>query len=119
MSSTPPSGSKKGTVLKEDNSGAIIGCLGYLAIIPISALWSGYVLSTLWGWFIVPTFKVRPLNVLPAIGVAMVVRYLTQQYDSYTDESKSATERTVIAIGVALLHPTFALFFGWILHSFM
>lgn len=105
--------------MKKDSSVAITGCLIQLATLSVSVLWNGYVLSILWGWFIVPTFEARPLAVLPAIGMAFVVRYLTHQYDSYTDESKSLNERASIAIVVALLDPAVALLVGWILHSFM
>lgn len=37
---------------------------------------SGYVLSVLWGWFIVPTFGLPLLTIPVAIGVMLVVAYL-------------------------------------------
>jgi len=105
--------------MKKDNSGAVIGCLVLFASLPIGALWSGYVLSILWAWFIVPTFETRPLAVLPAIGISLVVRYLTNQYDAYTDETKSTSERAFISLVYTFAHPALALVFGWVLHSFM
>lgn len=104
---------------KDDTPAAVISCLLLIISMPIGALWSGYVLSVLWAWFIVPTFEARPLAVLPAIGVAIVVGYLTKQIDRYTDTNKSAAERIAESIGYIFLSPAFALAFGWIVHSFM
>lgn len=56
--------------------GSIVG-VGLLMV--FSAIFNGYALSVLWGWFIVPTFGLPALAVAPAIGVALVVSYLTHQ----------------------------------------
>lgn len=103
--------------MKKD-SDSLIGCFFFL-LLPLGALWNGYVLSVLWGWFIVPTFEIRPLGVLPAIGVAMVVGYLTKQMDTYVDKSKSINERIIQSIVYMALGPAIALVFGWVLRLFM
>lgn len=41
----------------------------------------GYVLSEMWEWFIVP-FGVKSLNVVHAIGLSMIVAFLTYQHDA-------------------------------------
>jgi hypothetical protein len=46
---------------------------------PLRALAYGWVLSVLWRWFIVPTFHAEPLRVAQAVGLALVVDFLTLQ----------------------------------------
>lgn len=85
----------------------------------LSSLLRGYALSILWGWFVVPVFGLPRLSVLQAIGIAMVVGFLTHQTDEYKDNDKSTKERMIEAVILAILTPLFALFFGYIVHSFM
>lgn len=42
------------------------------------AMMNGWALSKLWSWFIVSTFALPALTIPAAIGVALVVNYLTQ-----------------------------------------
>lgn len=68
----------------------IIGVLvmqgGFLIVsallITVSALINGFVLSILWGWFIVPTLGLPPLSLIEALWVGLVVSMLTHQYTS-------------------------------------
>lgn len=104
----------------KDDTGAIIGCAVYFILLPFTALLNGYALSMLWQWFVVSTFELRPLGILPAIGISMVVSFLTKQYDSAApDPSKSHGERMAMLTVYTLLNPIFALVFGWIVHSLM
>lgn len=96
------------------------GCILLLLSIPISYLWSGYVLSVLsvlWGWFMVTQFGLPVLSIPGAIGVAIVIGYLTKQY-SYSKDAGS-TESTVAVLFYSVFNPAFALFVGWIVKSFM
>lgn len=104
---------------KDDTSEALIGCLLLLITVPLSAIWRGYILSILWGWFIVSTFEAPPLGVAAAIGVSLVISYLTKQNDEYKDESKSQMERVIQSIVYAFLDPAVALAFGWAVHAFL
>lgn len=87
----------------------------------LSALWRGYVLSVLWGWFIIGLFPGAPaLSIASALGIAMTVSYLT--YNRVPDSSKgdrSMTERLVEAGLETFLTPFFALVFGAIVHAFL
>ena len=104
----------------KNDTGAIIGCAIYFILLPFTALLNGYALSMLWQWFIVSTFEARPLGILPAIGMAMVVSFLTKQYNSAAhDPSKSHNARMAELITYTVLNPVFALVFGWIVHSLM
>ena len=90
------------------------------ALIVVGSLINGLVLSNLWGWFVVPTFGLPQLSLVPAIGVAMVVRFLTHQYIESPEkkEKKDSTERWT-GLVVTLFSPFITLLFGWIVHLFM
>lgn len=96
--------------------GGIVG-IGLLMV--FSSIFNGYALSVLWGWFIVPTFGAPALGIVPAIGVAMVVNYLTYQTHNCKKEKKSFGEQLAEGTMMAILKPSLALFFGWIVHLFM
>lgn len=57
---------------EDEKIGCVLGIVGCLLIVP-NSLWSGFVISKLWAWFIVPTFAVPPLSIIAAIGVFLVV----------------------------------------------
>lgn len=99
---------------------AIIGCLLMFITLPIGAVWSGFVLSVLWGWFVVPTFGAPILNIPAAIGIAGIVSYLTRSsHKEKTKDDGDPLGRAIIAIGEMLLLPAFSLSFGWLVHLFM
>lgn len=84
----------------------------------LATIYNGYVLSVLWGWFIVPSFGFPTLSVGYAIGVASVVGYLTHQYQKQ-DETADSTDILLKMLLYFLLKPTFALIFGWIITLFL
>lgn len=43
-----------------------------------SVTFSGYTLSVLWGWFIVPMFGLPALAIPAALGVMLIATYLTK-----------------------------------------
>ena len=66
---------------KDEGAMAIfILLLGVFALPVIDVIWEGYVLMTLWGWFIVPTFRLPALTLALAIGVTCVIGLMTHQY---------------------------------------
>lgn len=96
---------------------AIAGLFGLSAL---GSIWSGYVLTILWAWFVVPTFGLPPLALAPAIGLAVVVSYLTHQYTpkaAKPDEGK--WDESGRAIAHMVLKPALALLVGWIVKQWM
>lgn len=89
--------------------------LGFVAMMVVASVLNGYVLTKLWGWFIVPTFHVPVLHLVPAMGLAMVVSYLTYQIDTSAQAEKASVTRWVGLI----LNPLVVLAIGWVLHKFM
>lgn len=82
--------------------------------VTLAAIVNGFVLSTLWGWFIVPTFLGAPeLGIVPAIGISLVVNYMTSHYTGKDDRSIGAQFTYMV------MYPALALLIGWIVHLFM
>ena len=77
---------------------------------------SGYVLSILWAWFIVSTFGLPLLTVPVAIGVMLVVGYLTKQSDFNNSDREDYQKRMNV---VQIVKPLSALAVGWIIKLFM
>lgn len=97
-----------------------LGCVFvFLITAPATATWRGYVLSILWRWFIVPTFRWPELSVPVAIGISIVAAYLTHQYDAYEKPDSTMGERFATHLTVAILKPAFALLSGWIILQFV
>lgn len=96
------------------------GIVGVVTLMVVGAVLNGYALSVLWGWFVVPTFGAPPLLIVPAIGISLVVSYLTHQMPNSKDEDDRAFGQMVAhRTGITIGKPLFALFFGWIIHLFM
>lgn len=91
----------------------------FVVTIVLSTLWSGYVLSVLWRWFVVPPFGAPALSVGYAIGIASVVGYLTQPYKSSKADEKTWSALLAEGVAVAALKPAFALLFGWVVTLFL
>lgn len=94
-----------------------LGCVGLLALtlafMVVLALVNGYVVATLWEWFVEPTFVSAPhLSIPAAIGIALIVRYLTAEHPE--PEFKGGSR-----FAFALSYPVLALAVGWIVKEFM
>jgi hypothetical protein len=84
--------------------------VAWVALIVGNLVLDGWVLKTLWGWFVVPRFSLAPLNITSAIGLSLVIGLVTYQYNGH-DSSK---ER--VAWSVAM--PVLLLVVGWCVHLF-
>ena len=72
----------------------------------------GWVLTILWGWFMVPYFKLPALGLIQAIGLVVVGVVM---FGSYTS-NKDVKITDVISY---IMLPLFYLLIGWVVHSFM
>lgn len=84
--------------------------------VAVLAIWRGIVLSTIWGWFMVPVFGLPALTITPAIGVALVVSFLTYQYSASDAAQDTNNYNTAMA---GLLYPLVVLIIGFFVHRFM
>lgn len=97
----------------------ILILLGSGALITVSAIWRGYVLSILWAWFVVPIFGLPALSIPIAIGIGLVVGFMTYQFHNYVEREQTPTEAMARAGAAALLYPAFVLFVGWVVTFFL
>ena len=86
------------------------------AIDAVSAIYSGFVIMMLWNWFIFTTFHIRTIGFLQAMGLGVVVAFLTSKYiPDPEDFFDSVTGRIFYAFAA----PTSALVIGGIIHALM
>jgi hypothetical protein len=90
---------------------------GFLAI-----LLHGWALSVLWGWFVVPIFKVPQLTIPLAIGIVTTVQLVVRQdYSAAIALYRDAPVGDSVArfVSDALLGPVSAVGFGWVVTQFL
>lgn len=93
---------------------AILALFGIPVLLAASAIWRGFVLSLLWAWFIVPLFGLPALSIPYAIGLSIVVGFLSHQAGKVDDDQNWGS-----AVTVAALYPALALLAGWIVTKFI
>ena len=49
------------------------------------SIWEGFVFMKLWAWFVVPMFGLPALTIPVAIGIALLVGFLTHQRNGESD----------------------------------
>jgi hypothetical protein len=81
---------------------------------PVISIWNGYALAVLWGWFIVPVFHGPALRIPFAIGLSLIVGYMTHQTRKSEDDPDTGY---MFLLGV--IKPAVALLFGWIVTWFV
>jgi hypothetical protein len=97
---------------------ALLGLVGIVAVVALSAMWRGYVLSVLWGWFAVP-LGLPVVGVVQAMGVALLVGLLTYRSITTAKLEQSAQEKWTDAIASAITTPSVALGVGWCIKQFL
>lgn len=83
-----------------------------LLSIPVAIYLRGLAIVCLYDWFILDTFSAPELSVISAIGISVIVGYLTDQ--DVVKKEKEWNERVISMI----LTPLFVISFGWILSLF-
>lgn len=83
---------------------------GVPALVAAFAVWRGYILSILWGWFLVP-LGVSPITIPLAIGFSLIVGYFTNAMSKRKDENDVLD--TALELTIA---PLLFLAIGWIVH---
>jgi hypothetical protein len=94
--------------------GVLILCLGIAGVILLSAIWEGYALAVLWGWFIVPVFKLPELRVPVAMGLVLIISFLSHGSSPQKNED---LEWWVPLLTLAI-KPLLVLGFGWLIKLF-
>lgn len=91
----------------------------FLAAIVIGSIMNGWALSVLWTWFIVPIFKWPILSIAQAVGLGMVVSFLTRHSINTDDTSKDMTDAVGAVIANSAIYPVLVVGIGWIVTVFL
>lgn len=89
---------------------------GIPGMIAISAILNGWILTKLWLWFIVPLFDLGPLRIPYAIGLSIVVSFLTHQIDTTKSENKMSAGQQ---FGMVIMRPFMILLVAYIVKLFI
>lgn len=87
----------------------------YIALIAVAMTLNGFAITILWDWFVVQQFGLAALNIPQAIGLSLIMAYVTHQLPS-----KSAVERSLSDHATYMLTKPFTfLLLGWIVTKFL
>jgi len=97
-----------------------MGAAVFLFLVAIAgAPWYGYVLSVLWAWFVVPTFHAPLIGVVTAMGISLLVHFVTYRSNAATTEDDgTTTDKVVRGVFNSLVLPALVLALGYVLHLF-
>lgn len=99
---------------------AMIWTIATIIGLVVSAIWSGFVLTRLWLWFVVSQFADMPqLHLAGAIGLAIIISFLTKDRDERIEDRRSNEDKIYAIVGEAIFRPLLALVIGYIVHLFM
>ena len=96
---------------EEVGTGYAVTGLLLLLTLPFAALWEGFVLSRLWGWFVVPTFDARPLSAWMAAGLLAVVAIVKLGHRN--KDTRTTKETITNAAYMMWIVPAMLLGMGW------
>lgn len=94
------------------------GLVTVLAVTAYSVLVYGWVLTILWGWFIIPTFKQPALSLPVALGMSLLIRFVSRVDTSDLQKAKLEKGEAWGRYVGLLSAPFLVLFFGWLIHLF-
>ena len=96
--------------------------LGYFTatvfIIVFGQILSGFAFATLWEWFVVPQFECKPLTIPIAIGLSLVVSYLTHQM-SNKELDQEYGDLLLKSFSYSICKPIVALIVGYFVNLFV
>lgn len=94
--------------------------LGFgLLVMPFTSIVYGATLAKLWEWFVADTFDVKALSTAEAIGLSMVVTFVTYQVDARHDDDDVDWQKIVSLIFSGLARCLLALVFAAIVKAFV
>jgi putative Mn2+ efflux pump MntP len=88
----------------------------------LAAVMSGWVITYLWQWFVMPVFDIRSISIVEAIGISMIASFLTYQYQASRQKEKDnrTTEEHIIEmLQYGIFRPLGVLGGAYIVHLFL
>lgn len=94
----------------------MISFLILIFYIIVAIILDGWVITQLWLWFVVPTFKITPLSIPIAIGIHWLVFFLCPKKSDLREESiKSNVDLFLESVFISMT----ALFGGFVAKQFI
>ena len=84
--------------------------VGLCALIAICMAWRGFIVTKLWGWFVVAHFGARPLPLATAVGLSLLAGMFTVTTRGSKDDREGITFDDIVR---ALGYPAVVLLIGW------
>jgi hypothetical protein len=97
------------------SKGSVGGSVAMMVTTPFLSILHGWALTMLWRWFVVPTFHVAQLGIVPAIGLGLVVAMFMPNIPSQNDEKDENPNLTLVLM--AVIKPLILLGVGALWHS--
>jgi len=98
----------------------IIGVICMVVILlPLEILLNGFVLTKLWFWFINPIFGLALLTLPQAMGLSLIISFLTHQIVDTEPKKESATTKIATSLVRLFITPLLFLLIGFIIKQFM
>jgi len=94
---------------------SLIG-LVVLIVFPALVIYDGFILKTIWNWFIPEIFGITPLTIPQAIGLSLVIAYFKPSKSSDKDDDENPIVTHLI---YPIAQGLFILFLAWITFQFM
>lgn len=94
--------------------GPLLVIIGTIALTFGTAVLKGWVLTKLWVWFIIPIFHLPVLGIAQAIGISLIMHYLTNENPDRKDDRKWFE-----SVATAVVMPFIVLLMGWIVTLFL
>lgn len=111
--------------MTDKNKLDLIGCTFVILSVPVvlilGAIVNGWVLSLMWGWFVVPKFGLPDLAISEAIFVAMLISFLTYQYQATPSQKRHSNpyQPLITAYFIAIFRPLLSLLFAYVVLQFL
>lgn len=111
--------------MKNDNENkpsCLLLFLLFMIAVVVGTIVNGWVLSILWGWFVVPLFNLAPLTIPYAIGISTIFSMFIRRPESSKNDKKYENDdltKIIESIGYALFSPFVVLFVAYIVTLFL
>ena len=100
----------------------VLGCVGAIIVWIAAVILRGWVLTVMWGWFMVPVFNAPSISIAAGLGISMIVSFLTSEHKPATKSETPKSEawlRLAEQLVFAILYPLLTLAVGYIVQLFM
>lgn len=102
--------------MSEKSQMSNLGCAFLIITIVVQTFLNGVVAKYLWLWFVVPTLNTPPLSLPAAMGISLLVGFLTSHL---VNRGKTTDPDVLFVFFYSLFQPLFTLGIGWLIALFM